>query len=57
MGYKSDENAREKQNVNMITAALHPDVVKRFNHIIEAQFEHHLLYKAFKTTEFNVFPD
>ena len=54
---RSDENARETLEVLMQSAALSPDSVKKFNHIIKAEFEHHVLYKSLKTMEFSIFPD
>ena len=57
MWYKSDENAREKLNVMMLSAALHLNSVKNFHRIIQADLEHHVLFQALKRLEFSVFPD
>ena len=57
MWFRSDEKARETLNVMMLSAALHPESVKKFNRIIEAEFEHHLMYQAFKRMEFSLFPN
>ena len=54
---RSDENAGEMLNVLMQAAVLSPDSVKKFNHIIEAEFEHHVLFMILKRMEFRVFPD
>ena len=51
MWYRSDENAPDKLNVMMFSAALRPDSVEKFNRIIQSQFEHHLLNKALKRLE------
>ena len=56
MWYRSDENARENLKVMMLSAALHPHSVKKFNRIIQAEFEHHLQHKAVKRIEFSVLP-
>ena len=57
MWYKSDENARENLEVMMLSAELRPDSVKKFNRIIEAEFEHHLQHKALKRIEFSASPN
>ena len=55
MWLRADANAREKLNVMMLSSALHPVKVKKFNRIIQADFEHQLMYKAMKRVEFSVF--
>ena len=54
MWYRSDDNVLEKLHVKMLSAALHPDKVNKFNRIIQAVFEHHLQHKALKRLEFSV---
>ena len=55
--FRTDENARERLTVLMQAAALPPGSVTKMNRIIEAEFEHHVLYKALKRMEFSIFPD
>ena len=54
---RSDENAREKLTVIMLSSALSPDVVKKFNRIIQTEFEYHIQYVTLKRMEFIFFPD
>ena len=55
--YRSDKNAQEKLSVLMQSAALHHDSAKKFNYIIQTEFEHHLQYATLKRLEFSMFPD
>ena len=55
--YRSDENAPEKLDVIMQSALLHPDSVKKLNHIIQAEFEYHMKYEILRRMEFSFFPD
>ena len=57
MWARSDEHAREKLNVMMLSAAMHPDSVNKFNRIEQAEFEHHIRFKTLKRMEFSVFPN
>ena len=54
---RSDKNVREKLTVIMLSAALRPDAVKKFNHITQAEFEYHLKYETLRRMEFSFFPD
>ena len=55
--FRSDENARETLTVLMQAAALPPESVTKMNRIIQAEFEHHVLYQALTRMEFSIFPD
>ena len=54
---RSDENARERLSVVMQSAALHPDRAKMIDHIMQAEFEHHIQYASLKKLDFSIWPD
>ena len=54
---RSDDAAREKLNVLIVSAAMPAESFQKFNRIVGAEFQNHLRYKSLKRIEFSFFPD